>query len=142
MQYVAAEMQDDHFRIRKIPADWRRDLLARAHRGEGAPHYEGPVVYVPDASRAASAWRKACCLTRPPSTSTNTDYDRFVCSTPTKADAHVAAGRRANHHPMDWSTTPASAQVHGRRLFKNRPDQFIDWGPFFQPGTWPGPSRF
>jgi 5-methyltetrahydrofolate--homocysteine methyltransferase len=36
MQYVAAEMQDDHFRIRKIAADRRRDL-SRVHTAVKVP---------------------------------------------------------------------------------------------------------
>jgi 5-methyltetrahydrofolate--homocysteine methyltransferase len=54
MQYVAAEMQGRPLPHPKIPADWRRDLLTRAHRQKNYPHYEGPVVYVPDASRSVS----------------------------------------------------------------------------------------
>jgi hypothetical protein len=66
------------------------------------------------ASRAASAWRKACCLTRRPKyiDELNTDYEKFASSTPTKASAHVAAGKADHATRMDWSTTPASAQVH------------------------------
>ena len=54
MQYVAGEMQkDDHFRIHKIPLLIGGATTSRVHTAvKIAPHYEGPVVYVPDASRS------------------------------------------------------------------------------------------
>ncbi|MFL6691352.1 MAG: dihydropteroate synthase, partial [Ramlibacter sp.] len=54
MQYVAGEMQkDEHFRIRKIPLLIGGATTSRVHTAvKIAPHYEGPVVYVPDASRS------------------------------------------------------------------------------------------
>ncbi|RZJ08314.1 MAG: methionine synthase, partial [Acidovorax sp.] len=56
MQYVAGEMQkDDHFRIKKIPLLIGGATCSRVHTAvKIAPHYEGPVVYVPDASRSVS----------------------------------------------------------------------------------------
>ncbi len=56
MQYVAGEMQkDDHFRLRKIPLLIGGATTSRVHTAvKIAPHYEGPVVYVPDASRSVS----------------------------------------------------------------------------------------
>ena len=54
MQVVAAEMQkDDHFRLRKIPLLIGGATTSRVHTAvKISPHYEGPVVYVPDASRS------------------------------------------------------------------------------------------
>ncbi len=54
MQHVASEMQrDDFFRIRKIPLLIGGATTSRVHTAvKIAPHYEGPVVYVPDASRS------------------------------------------------------------------------------------------
>ncbi len=56
MQYVASEMQkDEHFRLRKIPLMIGGATTSRVHTAvKIAPHYEGPVVYVPDASRSVS----------------------------------------------------------------------------------------
>src|SRR4051812_30073279 len=56
MQYVAGEMQkDDHFRVKKIPLLIGGATTSRVHTAvKIAPHYEGPVVYVPDASRSVS----------------------------------------------------------------------------------------
>src|ERR1700742_4347554 len=56
MQHVAAEMQrDDFFRVKKIPLLIGGATTSRVHTAvKIAPHYEGPVVYVPDASRSVS----------------------------------------------------------------------------------------
>src|SRR5690349_24547618 len=54
MQHVAGEMQrDDYFRIKKIPLLIGGATTSRVHTAvKISPHYEGPVVYVPDASRS------------------------------------------------------------------------------------------
>ena len=56
MAYVAKEMQrDPHFRMLKIPLLIGGATTSRAHTAvKIAPNYEGPVVYVPDASRSVS----------------------------------------------------------------------------------------
>ena len=56
MAYVAKEMQrDPHFRMMKIPLMIGGATTSRAHTAvKIAPNYEGPVVYVPDASRSVS----------------------------------------------------------------------------------------
>ena len=52
MQYVASEMQkDDYFRLRQMPLLIGGATTSRVHTAvKIAPHYDGPVVYVPDAS--------------------------------------------------------------------------------------------
>ena len=56
MTYVAQEMQrDDYFRQKKIPLLIGGATTSRVHTAvKIAPHYDGPVVYVPDASRSVS----------------------------------------------------------------------------------------
>ena len=56
MQYVAGEMQkDDYFRVKKIPLLIGGATTSRVHTAvKIAPHYDGPVAYVPDASRSVS----------------------------------------------------------------------------------------
>ena len=45
--------KDDYFRVRKIPLMIGGATTSRVHTAvKIAPHYEGPVVYVPDASRS------------------------------------------------------------------------------------------
>jgi 5-methyltetrahydrofolate--homocysteine methyltransferase len=71
MQHVAAEMQrDDWFRVKKIPLLIGGATTSRVHTAvKIAPHYEGPVVYVPDASRAAWACAATCSATSAPRSS-------------------------------------------------------------------------
>jgi 5-methyltetrahydrofolate--homocysteine methyltransferase len=56
MQYVAGEMQkDEYFRSRNTPLMIGGATTSRVHTAvKIAPHYDGPVVYVPDASRSVS----------------------------------------------------------------------------------------
>ena len=54
MAYVASEMQrDPYFRERKVPLMIGGATTSRVHTAvKIAPNYEGPVIYVPDASRS------------------------------------------------------------------------------------------
>ena len=144
MQYVAAEMQkDDHFRIRKIPLLIGGATTSRVHTAvKIAPHYEGPVVYVPDASRSVSVAQSL--LSEQASkyiADINADYDKVRHQHANKKQIPMwpLAKARANKTPVDWSNyTPPVPKFLGRRLFKNfdlsELARFIDWGPFFQ--TW------
>jgi 5-methyltetrahydrofolate--homocysteine methyltransferase len=86
MQHVAAEMQrDEHFRLKKIPLLIGGATTSRVHTAvKIAPHYEGPVVYVP---RAAWACARTCSPTSVPRpTSPSSTPSTSVCgsSTPTR----------------------------------------------------------
>ncbi len=144
MQYVAAEMQkDEHFRLRKIPLLIGGATTSRVHTAvKIAPHYEGPVVYVPDASRSVSV---AQSLLSDNATQyiaeLNADYVRVRTQHANKKQTPMwpLAKARANATPIDWAGyTPPVPKFIGRRLFKNFDlavlAEFIDWGPFFQ--TW------
>ncbi len=144
MQYVAAEMQkDDHFRIRKIPLLIGGATTSRVHTAvKIAPHYEGPVVYVPDASRSVSVAQSL--LSDHASkyiAELNADYDtvRTQHANKKRTPLWPLAKIRANKTPIDWAHyTPPVPKFIGRRVFKNfdlaELAKFIDWGPFFQ--TW------
>jgi 5-methyltetrahydrofolate--homocysteine methyltransferase len=144
MQYVAAEMQkDDHFRIKKIPLLIGGATCSRVHTAvKIAPHYEGPVVYVPDASRSVGV---AQSLLSDQATKfineLHADYDnvRKLHANKKQMPMWPVAKARANKTPIDWSAyTPPVPKFIGRRLFKNfdltELAKYIDWGPFFQ--TW------
>ncbi|MGJ7494651.1 methionine synthase [Variovorax sp. RT4R15] len=144
MQYVAGEMQrDDHFRIRKIPLMIGGATTSRVHTAvKIAPHYEGPVVYVPDASRSVSV---AQSLLSDQATKyideLNADYDKVRHQHANKKQVTLwpLQKARANKTPVDWSAyTPTVPRFLGRRVFKNfdltELARYIDWGPFFQ--TW------
>ncbi len=144
MQYVAGEMQkDEHFRIRKIPLLIGGATTSRVHTAvKIAPHYEGPVVYVPDASRSVSVAQSL--LSDQAARyidEINADYDKVRHQHANKKQVPLwpLAKARANKTPIDWSSyVPPAPKFIGRRVFKNfdltELAKYIDWGPFFQ--TW------
>ncbi|SFO62700.1 methionine synthase (B12-dependent) [Variovorax sp. PDC80] len=144
MQYVAGEMQkDDHFRIKKIPLLIGGATTSRVHTAvKIAPHYEGPVVYVPDASRSVSV---AQSLLSDQAAAyigeINADYEKVRTQHANKKQVPLwpLAKARANKTPIDWSNyVPPAPKFIGRRVFRNfdltELAKYIDWGPFFQ--TW------
>ncbi|MHB1199070.1 MAG: methionine synthase [Polaromonas sp.] len=144
MQYVASEMQkDEHFRIKKIPLMIGGATTSRVHTAvKISPHYEGPVVYVPDASRSVSV---AQSLLSEQAASymeeIKADYDKVRTQHASKKQTPMwsLARARANATPIDWARyTPPVPKFIGRRVFRNfdlaELAQYIDWGPFFQ--TW------
>ncbi|MDE2417243.1 MAG: methionine synthase [Burkholderiales bacterium] len=144
MQYVAGEMQkDEYFRSRKTPLLIGGATCSRVHTAvKIAPNYEGPVVYVPDASRSVSvaqgllsdgAARYIADI--------NADYDKVRTLHANKKQTPLwpLAKARANKTPVDWAVyNPAAPKFIGRRVFKNfdltELARYIDWAPFFQ--TW------
>ena len=145
MQHVAAEMQrDEHFRIKKIPLLIGGATTSRVHTAvKISPHYEGPVVYVPDASRSVSVCsdllsdEKAAAYIG----ELKSDYERVREQHANKKATPLVslAEARANKTPVDWSAyAPPQPKFIGRRVFRNYDlaelAQCIDWGPFFQ--TW------
>ena len=144
MQYVAAEMQkDEHFRSRKIPLLIGGATCSRVHTAvKIAPHYEGPVVYVPDASRSVSVAQSL--LSEQAAkyiAELNVDYDKVRLQHANKKQTPIwpLPKAQANATPMDWTSyTPPNPKFIGRRVFRNfdlaELAPFIDWGPFFQ--TW------
>ena len=144
MQVVASEMQkDDHFRLRKIPLLIGGATTSRVHTAvKISPHYEGPVVYVPDASRSVSVAQNL--LSEQASqyiADIKADYEqvRQLHANKKQTPLLSLAQARANATPMDWpGYVPPAPKFIGRRVFKNfdlaELERFIDWGPFFQ--TW------
>jgi len=150
MQYVAGEMQKDaHFRLKKIPLMIGGATTSRVHTAvKIAPHYEGPVVYVPDASRSVSV---AQGLLSDQSAhyvaELNLDYERVREQHANKKQTPMwpLAKARANKTQVDWASyQPTKPKFLGRRIFKNfdlsELASFVDWGPFFQ--TWDLAGRF
>ena len=144
MQYVAREMQkDDHFRIRKIPLLIGGATTSRVHTAvKISPHYEGPVVYVPDASRSVGVAQSLLSEQAAVFIDTlNKDYETVRQQHANKKQTPLwpLAKVRANKTRIDWQGyTPPVPKFIGRRIFKNfdlaELAKFIDWGPFFQ--TW------
>lgn len=144
MQYVASEMQkDEHFRVKKIPLLIGGATCSRVHTAvKIAPHYEGPVVYVPDASRSVSVAQSLLSdQAAKYIAEVNADYDKVRQQHASKKQVPLwpLAKARANKTPIDWSAyVPPKPKFIGRRIFKNYDlaelARYIDWGPFFQ--TW------
>jgi len=151
MQHVAAEMQrDDWFRVKKIPLLIGGATTSRVHTAvKIAPHYEGPVVYVPDASRSVGVCSELLSDDRAARyvAELNTDYAKVREQHAKKKVTPLVslAAARANKTPIDWdSYTPPKPKFLGRREFRNYDlaelAKCIDWGPFFQ--TWDLAGRF
>ena len=151
MQHVAAEMQrDDWFRMRKIPLLIGGATCSRVHTAvKIAPHYEGPVVYVPDASRSVGVCSDLLSDERAAKfiADLNTDYDKVRALHASKKATPLVtlAAARANKTPIDWAAyMPPEPKFIGRRVFKNfdlaELAGCIDWAPFFQ--TWDLAGKF
>jgi 5-methyltetrahydrofolate--homocysteine methyltransferase len=144
MQHVAAEMQrDDYFRIKKIPLLIGGATTSRVHTAvKIAPHYEGPVIYVPDASRSVGvATHLVSDQAQRFLDDLHVEYDKVRATHAGKKAAPLIplAQARANKPAFDWSAySPPRPKFLGRRLFKNfdlsELARYIDWQPFFQ--TW------
>jgi 5-methyltetrahydrofolate--homocysteine methyltransferase len=151
MTYVAQEMQrDDYFRERQIPLMIGGATTSRVHTAvKIAPHYDGPVVYVPDASRSVSV---ASSLLSDESAKKfiqdlRDDYERIREQHANKKAAPTISleAARKNREMIDWSAyVPEKPKFIGRRVFKNFAlgdiSKYIDWTPFFQ--TWDLAGKF
>ena len=144
MAYVASEMQrDEYFRERRLPLLVGGATTSRVHTAvKIAPQYEGPVIYVPDASRSVGVATNLM----------SDNVDDFL--TEISEEYELVRKRHANRKAtpiisleaaraarpaIDWSSyVPPRPKYLGRRVFKNYDlheiEQFIDWTPFFQ--TW------
>ena len=146
MAHVAKEMQrDPWFRERKIPLLIGGATTSRAHTAvKIAPNYEGPVIYVADASRSVSV---AQSLLTDESRDRYldeiaTDYERIRVQHAGKKALPMLPLEKARHNKMQLEFSgecaPVKPKFIGRRHFRNTDlgllAQYIDWAPFFQ--TW------
>jgi 5-methyltetrahydrofolate--homocysteine methyltransferase len=144
MQHVAGEMEKDpYFRQRATPLLIGGATCSRVHTAvKIAPHYSGPVVYVPDASRSVGVAQGL--LSEQAAkfiADLNTDYARVREQFAGKKQTPLwpLDQARANATPIDWTSYfPKPPKFIGRRVFKNfdlaELTSYIDWSPFFQ--TW------
>src|SRR5690606_25303280 len=107
-----------------------------------APNYEGPVIYVPDASRSVGV------ATNLMSDQVATYLEEVAAEYELVRTRHAnrkatplisLEEARADRPEIDWSSyTPPRPKFIGRRTFKNYDlseiVDFLDWTPFFQ--TW------
>ncbi len=151
MTYVAQEMQrDEYFRSRSIPLMIGGATTSRVHTAvKIAPHYDGPVVYVPDASRSVSVASNLLSDESAKSFIENLqkEYQRVREQHANKKAAPLISleQARANSEKLDWQAyQPIKPKFIGRRVFKNfdlnEIAKYIDWAPFFQ--TWDLAGKF
>ncbi|HQS37997.1 MAG TPA: methionine synthase, partial [Methylotenera sp.] len=146
MAYVAKEMQrDPHFSGLKTPLLIGGATTSRAHTAvKIAPHYDGPVIYVPDASRSVAVMQS---LLTPESRDAyidevQADYEKARTQHANKKGTPLLTlvEARANKAKLSFDAdyAPVKPKFIGRRVFKNIDlaliAQYIDWSPFFQ--TW------
>lgn len=146
MAYVAKEMQrDPHFHGQKTPLLIGGATTSRAHTAvKIAPNYDGPVIYVADASRSVSVMQN---LLTPETRGAylaeiQADYEKTRQQHANKKGVPMLslADARANKSPVNFTGehAPTKPKFIGRRVFKNIDlaliAQYIDWSPFFQ--TW------
>jgi len=142
MAHVAKEMQrDPWFRERGIPLLIGGATTSRAHTAvKIAPHYDGPVVYVPDASRSVSVGQSL--LTEESRlqymAEIKADYERIREQHANKKALPMVTLQQARANKAKLDFAPVKPKFIGRRVFKNVElgtlARYIDWGPFFQ--TW------
>jgi 5-methyltetrahydrofolate--homocysteine methyltransferase len=146
MAHVAREMQrDPYFLGLKMPLLIGGATTSRAHTAvKIAPHYEGPVIYVADASRSVSVMQS---LLTPEQRDAYiegvaADYDKARTQHANKKGAPMLtiAEARTNRAKLEFggSHAPVKPKFIGRRTLENIDlatiAEYIDWGPFFQ--TW------
>ncbi len=141
MAHVAREMKRQGF---TLPLLIGGATTSRVHTAvKIAPHYDGPVVYVSDASRSVAVCQSLV---------TPGQAGRFVAELAAEyqrvREQHAGkrgpaliplAQARANAARVDWSGyRPTRPSFLGRRALRNldlaQVARYIDWGPFLQ--TW------
>jgi 5-methyltetrahydrofolate--homocysteine methyltransferase len=146
MAHVAREMQrDPYFRRVKMPLLIGGATTSRAHTAvKIAPHYEGPVIYVPDASRSVAVMQSLMTPEQRDDYIANlsADYERVRHQHAQKKGIPLVTIAEARENKMQvaftGAATPTKPKFIGRRELKNIElsllAEYIDWGPFFQ--TW------
>jgi 5-methyltetrahydrofolate--homocysteine methyltransferase len=141
MAHNAREMEREAF---TLPLLIGGATTSRVHTAvKIAPHYHGPVVWVPDASRSVSVCSNLLSDELRPGylKEVKAEYERIRRQHEGKQGPELIplARARANHLKTDWTEyVPPKPEMFGVRLLRNYDlaeiAQCIDWGPFFQ--TW------
>jgi 5-methyltetrahydrofolate--homocysteine methyltransferase len=148
MAHVAKEMQREGF---SIPLLIGGATTSRVHTAvKIAPHYQGPTMWVKDASRGVGVASSLLSdeLRAEFVAKTAGEYDEVRARHAGK-QSHVRmlplAEVRANKSKIDWNGyVPPAPRVLGVKALDNYPldelARYIDWTPFFQ--TWELSGRF
>jgi 5-methyltetrahydrofolate--homocysteine methyltransferase len=149
MSHVAAEMQrlgfGDETNGLAIPLLIGGATTSRAHTAiKIAPHYSGPVVYVPDASRAVGVVTKLLSIDNAAGFKAEVaaDYERVRAQHANKKGVQLVSLEAARSNRFKWNAEstyqPTAPNKPGLHVLRNVDlatlAEYIDWGPFFQ--TW------
>ena len=146
MSHVAAEMQRLGFGDGEaIPLLIGGATTSRAHTAiKIAPHYSGPVVYVPDASRAVGVVTKLLSIDNADDFKAEVaaDYERVRTQHANKKGVTLVSLDAARNNAFAWNSDgsyqPQAPKKPGLHVLRNIDlsilADYIDWGPFFQ--TW------
>ena len=146
MTHIAKEMQrDPYFKALKMPLLIGGATTSRAHTAvKIAPHYDGPIIYVADASRSVSVMQSLLTVDSRDAyiAEVAADYEKARQQHANKKGTPMLtlAEARANKAKLSFSGNhaPVKPKFIGRREIKNADlsviAQYIDWTPFFQ--TW------
>jgi 5-methyltetrahydrofolate--homocysteine methyltransferase len=139
MSHVASEMQRRGF---KVPLLIGGATTSPAHTAVKIdPNYEGPVVYVKDASRAVGVCRQLVTPEMKPAYVAEVKADNVRrreqhAGKKVKGAQLSLAQARANRPPIDWANySPPVPRFLGSKVFDDVPlasiTPYIDWMPFF-----------
>jgi 5-methyltetrahydrofolate--homocysteine methyltransferase len=141
MAHVAREMQRQGF---TLPLLIGGATTSRVHTAvKIAPHYEGPVVYVSDASRSVAVCQALASEGQSKAylAEVRAEYERVREQHAAKKGPELIPLEQARANPtrIDWSGyRPPRPKFIGRRALAHVDlagiARYIDWGPFFQ--TW------
>ena len=147
MSHVAAEMQRLGFNDdgEAIPLLIGGATTSRAHTAiKIAPNYNGPVVYVPDASRAVGVVTKLLSEDNAAEFKAEiaADYERVRNQHAAKKGVPLVSLDAARNNAFAWDSDaayqPQAPKNPGLHVLRNIDlstlADYIDWGPFFQ--TW------
>src|SRR5689334_12322671 len=139
MSYIAGEMQRRGF---KVPLLIGGATTSPAHTAVKIdPQYDGPVVYVKDASRAVGVCRQLVTPEMKPAYVAEVKADNVRrreqhAGKKQKGAQLTLAQARANKPKIDWANyTPPVPRFLGAKVFNDVPlgslTPYIDWMPFF-----------
>ena len=138
MSHIASEMQRQGF---TQPLLIGGATTSRAHTAiKIAPNYAGPVVYVPDASRAVGVVTKLLSLDMRDTyvDEVAADYDKVRSQHAAKKGVPLVALEAARANRAKLAYSPVKPQQLGITVLHDLDlavlAEYIDWGPFFQ--TW------
>ena len=143
MSNVAKEMERDEWcRSRKIPLLIGGATTSKVHTAvKIAPHYSGPIIWIPDASRAVPVAQVLTANEDEKKLYIEKNESAYVSlrdkhSKKNKIEVISLEEARKNSLKIDFSLKTPAPKVIGKRILKSFPleklIETIDWSPFFR----------